>query len=53
MTEMAVVIAHQGGWDEMLFVALPLGLFAFLLYMANRRASRLDDKDEEQDDAID
>jgi hypothetical protein len=34
----ALVLAHQGGWDEMLFVALPIGLFAFLLYMANRKA---------------
>ena len=35
---MGVVLAHQGGWDEMLFVALPIGLFAFLLYLANKRA---------------
>ena len=34
----AVVIAHQGGWDEALFVALPIGLFAFLLYLANKKA---------------
>jgi hypothetical protein len=39
----ALVLAHQGGWDEMLFVALPLGLFAFLLYIANKKAqARLD-----------
>lgn len=43
------VFAHQGGWDEMLFVAIPLGLFAFLLYIANRRASdQLDDEDEDE-----
>ena len=48
------MIAHQGGWDEMLFVALPLGLFAFLLYMANRKAQhQLDDEDDEQDDPVD
>ena len=41
---MGVVLAHQGGWDEMLFVALPLGLFAFLLFLANRKAqAQLDD----------
>lgn len=34
----ALVLAHQGGWDEMLFVALPIGLFAFLLYVANKKA---------------
>jgi hypothetical protein len=33
-----MVFAHQGGWDEMLFVALPIGLFAFLLYVANKKA---------------
>jgi len=51
---MTMVLAHQGGWDEMLFVAVPLGLFAFLLYMANKKAQQhLDDEDEEQDDAFD
>ena len=53
---MLPVLAHQGGWDEMLFVAVPLGLFAFLLYMANRRAQHdLDEEDEEleQDDRVD
>jgi hypothetical protein len=44
-----MVLAHQGGWDEILFVALPLGLFAFLLFVANRKAqSQLDD--EQRDD---
>jgi hypothetical protein len=33
-----MVFAHQGGWDEALFVAIPIGLFAFLLYLANKRA---------------
>jgi hypothetical protein len=33
-----MVFAHQGGWDEMLFVAIPIGLFAFLLYVANKKA---------------
>jgi hypothetical protein len=51
---MAMVLAHQGGWDEMLFVAVPLGLFAFLLFMANRKAQQhLDDDDEQDDDAFD
>ena len=34
------VLAHQGGWDEILLVAAPLALLAGLLYLANRRASR-------------
>jgi hypothetical protein len=48
---MGVVLAHQGGWDEMLFVALPIGLFAFLLYLANKRAqAQLDAEDKKDDD---
>jgi hypothetical protein len=35
----ARLIAHQGGWDELLFVLVPIGLFAGLLAIANRRAS--------------
>ena len=34
------LFAHQGGWDELLFVLLPIGLFAGLLAIANRRATR-------------
>jgi len=46
---MTMVLAHQGGWDEMLFVALPLGLFAFLLYIANKKAqAQLDAEDESE-----
>ncbi|MEY2570163.1 MAG: hypothetical protein QOE63_513 [Acidimicrobiaceae bacterium] len=46
-----VVLAHQGGWDEMLFVALPIGLFAFLLYIANKRAqAQLDDAADAEDE---
>lgn len=32
------VLAHQGGWDEILLVGTPIALFAFLLWVANRRA---------------
>jgi hypothetical protein len=35
-----MLLAHQGGWDEILFVLVPIGLFAGLLAIANRRASR-------------
>jgi uncharacterized membrane protein YjjP (DUF1212 family) len=31
------LFAHQGGWDEVLIVALPLLLIGSLLYIANRR----------------
>jgi len=44
-----MVFAHQGGWDEMLFVAIPIGLFAFLLYIANKKAqSQLDTEHPDQ-----
>jgi hypothetical protein len=36
----AALLAHQGGWDEILFVLLPIALFAGLLAVANRRATR-------------
>lgn len=36
----AGLLAHQGGWDEILFVLLPIALFAGLLAIANRRATR-------------
>jgi hypothetical protein len=46
-----MVLAHQGGWDEMLFVAAPLLLFAFLLFLANRKAAaRLEDEESEKKD---
>jgi hypothetical protein len=34
------VLAHQGGWDEVLLVLAPLSIFAGLLYLANVRATR-------------
>jgi len=46
----AVVLAHQGGWDEILLVLLPIGLFATLLYVANRRAGRLAGEQERERD---
>jgi hypothetical protein len=46
---MGMVFAHQGGWDEMQFVALPLAVFAILLFLANRKAQA--QLDAEQDDA--
>ena len=32
------MLAHQGGWDEALFVAVPMVLFVVLLWIAKRRA---------------
>jgi hypothetical protein len=43
-----VVFGHQGGWDEALFVVIPLLIFAFLLRVAKRRAEaeQRDEQDE-------
>jgi hypothetical protein len=38
---MSFVLAHQGGWDEMLLVAAPVAIFVGLLALANRRAERI------------
>jgi len=38
----ALLLGHQGGWDEILFVAVPIVIFGGLLAVANRRASRVE-----------
>jgi hypothetical protein len=37
MAQMAMLLGHQGGWDEALFVAIPVAVFAGILAIANRR----------------
>jgi|DEB0MinimDraft_6_1074348.scaffolds.fasta_scaffold1000616_1 hypothetical protein len=37
----AVLLAHQGGWDEILLVGGPVAIFAFLLSIARKRAIAL------------
>ena len=34
------LLAHQGGWDEILLVAGPMLFVAFLLWLAKRRVTR-------------
>ena len=34
------ILAHQGGWDEIVMVAGPIVVFAGLLAVARRRALR-------------
>jgi hypothetical protein len=48
-----VVLAHQGGWDEMLFVLVPISLFAGLLALANKRAMRDQAARDASDDGAD
>ena len=46
-----MLVAHQGGWDEALVVALPIAVFAGILWIANRRAAAaLDEQDPPPDD---
>jgi predicted MFS family arabinose efflux permease len=47
----AALYAHQGGWDEMLFVLAPLVLFAVLLLVARRRVDHMEN--DGVDDSID
>lgn len=34
------VLAHQGGWDEALLVAVPMAVLVGLLWLAQRRAAQ-------------
>ncbi len=40
MSDSFLVLAHQGGWDEMLLVAGPILVFVLLLRVANKRAEQ-------------
>ena len=34
------MLAHQGGWDEILLVAVPIAVMVLVLWQATRRADR-------------
>jgi hypothetical protein len=36
----AAILAHQGGWDEMLLVVGPIAIVAGLLWLARRRVMK-------------
>jgi hypothetical protein len=40
------VLAHQGGWDEILMVLTPIAVFGLLLKLANTRANKARDERE-------
>lgn len=44
------VLGHQGGWDEALFIAVPLILFAVLLVIARRRLDDVQASDSDDTD---
>ena len=39
-----IVLAHQGGWDEMLFVLVPLVVFVTLQWLNRRKTRQQNDK---------
>ena len=41
MTALAAILAHQGGWDEMLFVIAPIVLIIGILAVVKRRVDRM------------
>jgi len=45
MVRLTDVLAHQGGWDEILLVAAPIVVFVVLLRVANSRAQRIEAPD--------
>ncbi|MBA3283202.1 MAG: hypothetical protein H0U29_13325 [Acidimicrobiia bacterium] len=45
MVGLTDVLAHQGGWDEILLVAAPIVVFVVLLRVANSRAQRIEAPD--------
>lgn len=45
-TVLSALLAHQGGWDEILMVVVPVGIFAALLYAANKRVANLGEDEE-------
>ncbi len=46
---MTTVLAHQGGWDEILMVVGPLAVIWWVLRLARRRADRLPPHTPDQD----
>ncbi|MFZ9817742.1 MAG: hypothetical protein ACO321_04055 [Ilumatobacteraceae bacterium] len=44
------MLAHQGGWDEILLVAGPIALIVLALWRATRRAERMSADDTPIDD---
>jgi hypothetical protein len=43
VASIATLLAHQGGWDEILLVIGPIALIVGVLAIAKRRVDRLDD----------
>ena len=46
----SIVLAHQGGWDEILFVAVPALIAIYALRWADRKARSRSSEDKPHDD---
>ena len=44
---MSFLLAHQGGWDEILLVVGPILILGGLLRLANKRADKLNAEESE------
>jgi cyanate permease len=44
----AAIVAHQGGWDEILLVVGPMAIIAGLLWLAKRRLTRAEREQSEE-----
>jgi hypothetical protein len=47
----SMILGHQGGWDEALFVLAPLVVIGLLLLLANHRADARNRHAQDHDDA--
>jgi hypothetical protein len=43
--DMDLLIAHQGGWDELIFILAPAVVVGALLILANKRANEHQDRE--------
>lgn len=46
------LVAHQGGWDEILLVVGPLALVGLALWVVNRRVAAQLDGETARDDSV-
>ena len=53
MARWALVLGHQGGWDELGLALIPLTIFAVLLALATRRATRFQEEEDKPAETVD
>lgn len=51
VTAIGPILAHQGGWDEILMVLGPLAILFVVLMLANKRARKMAEARDAQDQA--